>query len=219
MVGLLYFRFVPQKPGGTDRRLLSLIAVYSLSYALFVLLARIMFDPDIPIYESRIQFPLLVNCIFLFIGLLHHLQVHIPQNRWIISAGVVSVYVLLAWVFMHGYRGEYLTETLIGHNAGLGLVRSTETELVSLLEKYPLDKYRFYSDDIEKLYFESSNRLNSYSIYNQQPGEVEQLISKTSTGDVVIVIFDQKELGEQYQSNIPGLRLIYEGGANVYTTP
>jgi hypothetical protein len=120
---------------------------------------------------------------------------------------------------MHGYRGEFLTLTTIGHNAGFGLSRASDAEFISVLDQYPVEDYRYYSDDIEKLYFISSGSIDSYSIYDQQPEEVKQLISETSYGKFVIVLFDQQDIGSGYSSALPGIQLVYSGFADVYASP
>jgi len=219
VIGLLYFRFIPQIQNSYNFRFSGLVAVYSVSYAVFVILARVMFDPDIPIYEVRIQYPLLIGGLILAISLIHYFQSRIQYKKWILSAFVGSVFVLTAWIFMHGYRGEFLTLTTIGHNAGFGLSRAGEAELTSVLEQYPVEDYRYYSDDIEKLYFISSGSINSYSIYDKQPDEVQQLISETSHGNYVIVLFDQQDIGLEYPSALPGIQLVYTGFADVYASP
>jgi hypothetical protein len=219
VIGLLYFRFIPQFQTYKNFRFTGLVAAYSISYAMFVILARVLFDPDIPIYEVRIQYPLLIGVFILVISLIHYFQLRIQHKKWVLSAFVGSVLVLTAWIFMHGYRGEFLTLTTIGHNAGFGLSRASDAEFISVLEQYPMEDYRYYSDDIEKLYFISSGSINSYSIYDQQPEEVKQLISETSYGKFVIVLFDQQDIGLGYSSALPGIQLIYSGFADVYAFP
>jgi hypothetical protein len=129
------------------------------------------------------------------------------------------VFILTAWIFMHSYRGDFLTLTTIGHNAGFGMSRVSDAEFISVLEQYPVEDYRYYSDDIEKLYFLSSGTINSYSIYDKSPAEVKQLISETSQGRVVIILFDQKDIGLDYPSALPEIQLIYKGIADVYASP
>jgi hypothetical protein len=219
VIGLLYFRFIPQNKDTNNFRFTGLVATYTVSYAVFVILARVMFDPAIPIYEVRIQYPLLIGILLLVISSIHYFQSRIEYKKWILSAFVGSVFVLTAWIFMHGYRGEFLTLTTIGHNAGFGLSRAGEAEFISVLERYPLEDYQYYSDDIEKLYFISSGSINSYSIYDQQPDEVKQLIAETSHGKFVIVLFDQKDIGLEYHSAFPGIQLVYSGFADVYASP
>jgi hypothetical protein len=219
ILGLFYFRFFPQNQKPSNMRFEGLIAIYSVCYALFVIIARIMFDPDIPIYEVRIQYPLLIGVFILAVSLLHHIQSRIQYKYWILSALVGSVFILTAWIFMHSYRGDFLTLTTIGHNAGFGMSRVSDAEFISVLEQYPVEDYRYYSDDIEKLYFLSSGTINSYSIYDKSPAEVKQLISETSQGRVVIILFDQKDIGLDYPSALPEIQLIYKGIADVYASP
>jgi hypothetical protein len=219
IIGLLYFRFIPQFQTYKNFRFTGLVGAYSISYAMFVILARVMFDPDIPIYEVRIQYPLLIGVFILVISLIHYFQSRIQHKKWVLSAFVGSVLVLTAWIFMHGYRGEFLTLTTIGHNAGFGLSRASDAEFISVLDQYPVEDYRYYSDDIEKLYFISSGSIDSYSIYDQQPEEVKQLISETSYGKFVIVLFDQQDIGSGYSSALPGIQLVYSGFADVYASP
>jgi hypothetical protein len=219
VIGSLYFRFIAQNRDANNFRFTGLVGTYAVSYAVFVILARVMFDPDIPIYEVRIQYPLLISVLILAISLIHYFQSRIQYKNWIFSAFIGSVLVLTAWIFIHGYRGEFLTLTTIGHNAGFGLSRVGDVEFSSVLKQYPAEDYRYYSDDIEKLYFISSGLINSYSIYDKQPDEVKQLISETSNGRFVIVLFDQKDIGLEYSSALPGIQQVYTGIADVYVSP
>ncbi len=216
VISALYFRSKSHQQSNPLGSFVQLILVYTLSYGLFVVAARLMFDPYIPLYEARILFPFFVGILFLAVEALYRFQVTLQRKGWLAPIIVVGIYVFIAWAFIHSYRTEYLTLSYVGRTAGYGVSRDIDPNMVSILEQYPLQDYRYYSDDIEKLYFESPNSINSYSIFSMQPEEVKSLLSKTSSGKAVIVLFEQKDLGPAYQDAIPGLQPVYSDGASIY---
>jgi hypothetical protein len=178
-----------------------------------------MFDPYIPLYEYRIQFPFVLGCFFMVLYGLFRLQVQAQSKGWILPTIVVGIFALVAWINIRGYRGDFLTFSTIGHNAGFGIGRGMDQELIKVLDQYHEADYRFYSDDIEKLYFDSLQSINSYSTYSMTPDQFATLISETSLGKVALVVFEEHELSAQYQAVLPGMHLVYQDGADVYVAP
>lgn len=214
----VYFRFAHLKIEKRSR-FIFLIAIYSACYGVIMVAARVLFDPAIPLFEYRIQFPLVMGCFFLIIYGLYQLQVRVQARSWLAAAVLVSIYVLAAWSTVRVYQIDSISFTSTGHRVGHGFGRSMDNGLVSTIDQYPVEEYRFYSDDIEKLYFYSMYKINSYSTYSMTPEQFSSLVSNTSRGKEVVVLFNQRELGKQYLPAIPGMHLVYQGTADVYVSP
>jgi hypothetical protein len=217
LASILFFRFFPQRENDTKNGFIMLVAVYTISYTIFTVVARLLFDPYIPLFEYRIQYPTYVGLFLLLLYGLYRFQSRMQRFGWLAPAIVVSVYVFGVWVFARGYRNVSNNMTFIGHKAGLGLVRMTDEKLLSVLKRYPLPDNRFFTDNIEKLYFLSS--IYSYSITSSPSDEIGKIISQKNEHGIVIVLFDQRAYGAEYQSMIPGLHLIYQGDVDVYAAP
>jgi len=217
LVSILFFRFFPQRENETKNGFIKLIAVYTMSYTIFIIVARLLFDPYIPLYEYRIQYPTYIGFFLLTINGLYRFKSRVHRLGWLAPAIVVSIYVFGLWVFTRGYTIAANNITYIGHNSGLGLVKLTDEKLPSVLEQYPLQDNRFFTDNIEKLYYLSS--IYSYSITSSPSDEIEKIKSQRHEYGVVIVLFDLQANGPEYQAMIPGMQLIYKGFADVYAAP
>jgi hypothetical protein len=219
LVSLLFFRFVPRRENETKNSFIELIAVYTISYTISVVVARLLFDPSIPLSEDRIQYPLFLGFFMLIIYGLNRFQLRIHRSGWFLSAIIVCIYIFAAWVFTRAYTNVSMNITFTGHNAGFGLVRGIEAynPLLSVLERYPLQNNRYFTDNIDKLYF--LNSIYSYQITSNQSDEVEKVLSEIGEYGAVMVLFDQRAFGPEYQAKIPGMQLVYHGTADVYAAP
>ena len=218
LMAIIYYKFVPTqgKPGRSW--LWSLLLVYALSYTFITITARLLFDQYIPLFEPRIQFPLFTGFFLLLIFGLYQLQEHVQTTGWLFPAILTGLYVLGAWSYARGYTQFSAGGILaVGHNNGLGMVRIDEDPLLPVLDQFPLQEYRLFTDNIEKLYFISS--LYSYQLLSTQNAQVDRIFSEMNDWGVILVIFDNRSWGPELQSMIPGLELIYSGTADVYRTP
>jgi hypothetical protein len=214
---IIYFRFFPQREKKYETNFIILLIIYTISYTAFTIIARLLFDPYIPLDESRIQYPTYIGLFLLLIYGLYRIQSRIQNVGWFKPAVLVTLYIFGVWVFTRGYKNNSYNLIFIGHKAGLGLVRMTDENLLSTLMQYPLRDYRLYSDNIEKLYFLS--KIYSYSITSNPNDEIEKILIIKKDYGVVVVLFDQQVNGPEYMSMIPGLHLIYKGIADVYVAP
>jgi hypothetical protein len=215
LIAIIYYKFVPTQGKFGRSWFWSLLLVYALSYTFFTIMARLLFDQYIPLFEPRIQFPLFTGIFLLLIFGLYQLQEHVQATGWLFPAILAGLYVLGAWSYGRGYTQFSAGGILaVGHNNGLGIVRSDDDPLLPVLDQYSLQEYRLFTDNIEKLYYISS--LYSYQVLSTQNTQVDRIFSEMDDRGVILVIFDNRSWGPALQSMIPGLELIYSGTADVY---
>jgi hypothetical protein len=215
LMAILYYKFVPAQGNSSRNRFWSLLLVYTLSYTFITIMARLLFDQYIPLFEPRIQYPLFTGIFLLLLSGLYQLQEHGRATGWLFPALLAGLYVLGGWVFARGYTQLSADGILaIGHNNSLGMVRSDDDPLLPVLDQFSLQEYRLFTDNIEKLYFISS--LYSYQLSSTQDTQVERILSELEDGGVIVVVFDNRSWGPGLQLMIPGLELIYSGTADVY---
>jgi hypothetical protein len=215
LMAVLYYKLVPAQSRSGKSWLWQLLFIYALSYSFFTFTARLLFDPFIPLFEPRIQYPLFTGLFLLLIFGLYQLQEHLRATGWLFPAILTALYILGAWGYARGYTqfsaGGILAS---GHNTGLGMVRNNADPLLPVLDQFPLKEYRLFTDNIEKLYFISS--LYSYQLLSIQNAQVDRILSELDDRGVVVVIFDNRSWGPELQLMIPGLELVYSGIADVY---
>ena len=215
LMAALYYKFVPTQTKSGKNWFSQLLFIYALSYFVFTITARLLFDQFIPLFEPRIQYPLF-TCIFLLLIFgFYQLQEHVRATSWLFPAVLTGLYVLGAWSYARGYTQFSAVGILaIGHNSGLGLILSDDDPLLAVLDQFSLQEYRFFTDNIEKLYFISS--LYSYQLLSTQNTQVDRILTELDDRDVILVIFDDRSWGSDLQFMIPGLELVYSGTADVY---
>jgi hypothetical protein len=215
LTAIIYFKFIPAQGNSRKNWFWALLLVYALSYTVITIMARLLFDQYIPLFEPRIQYPLFTGIFLLLIFGLYHLQEHARATGWLLPAILTGLYVLGAWSYARGYTQFSAGGILaIGHNNGLGMVRSDDDPLLPVLDQFSLQEYRLFTDNIEKLYFISS--LYSYQLLSTQDTQVDRILSELDDRGVIFVIFDNRSWGPELQVMIPGLELIYSGTADVY---
>jgi hypothetical protein len=217
----LYYRYIPPTTDGAKNRLWLLLVVYTLSYVLFTLLAKLFFDQTIPLFESRILLPFYFGLLLVLLHALYRLQEWARTSGWLLPALLTCVYVAGVWSLAMGYYGVVAgsRDSLIAamHEKGLGLERMVGDPILPVLAPYTLKENRFFTDNIEILYFLSS--LNSYQLLSSEPDQIARVTSEMDDHGVVLVFFDKGTLGPVFKANIPQLELIYQGDADVYVYP
>jgi 4-amino-4-deoxy-L-arabinose transferase-like glycosyltransferase len=215
LMAIIYFKFIPTQSNSRRNWFWALLLVYALSYTFITIMARLLFDQYIPLFEPRIQYPLFTGIFLLLIFGLYQLQEHLRATGWLLPAILTGLYVLGAWSYARGYTQFSAGGILaIGHNNGLGMVWSDDDPLLPVLDQFSLQEYRLFTDNIEKLYFISS--LYSYQLLSTQNTQVDRIFSELDDRGVILVIFDNRSWGPDLQFMIPGLELIYSGTADVY---
>ncbi len=218
LAGAIYFKFVPPQIKSVNNSLWQLLLVYAVSYSAFTIMARLFFDQYIPLFEPRIQYPLFTSVFLLAIYALYLIQEKTRRTGWILPTVLACLYVFGAWSYARGYIQISAGGVLLsGHNDGLGIIRNANNPLLSVLAQYPLQENRFFTDNIEKLYFLSS--LYSYQISSSQTEQINRITSELNNRGIVLVLFDKRSLGPEFQAQIPELELIYKGTADVYAAP
>lgn len=219
IASIIYFRFAPRHENEAKHRFIGLIALYTLSYTISVVLARLYFDPSIPLDEYRIQYPLFLGLFMLIIYGLYRIQTRIYRSSWFLSVIVVCIFILGAWVIGRAYMAESIDLTTNGHYSGFGMARIKDINrpLLAALKPYSLQNNRFFTDNIEKLYL--LNKFYSYQVTSAKSDEVEYMLSNTDEYGVVLVLFDRQVLGPVYRASIPGMQLVFQGNADVYAAP
>jgi hypothetical protein len=215
LIAIIYYKSIPAQGKLGRNWLWLLLLVYALSYIFITITARLLFDQYIPLFEPRIQYPLFTGIFLLLLYGLYQLQEHVRATGWLFPAVLAGLYVLGAWGYARGYTqfssGGILA---IGHNSGLGMVRSDYDPLLPVLDQFSLQEYRLFTDNIEKLYFISS--LYSYQLLSTQKNQVDRIFSELDDRGVILIIFDNRSWGPDLQHMIPGLELIHAGIADIY---
>jgi hypothetical protein len=215
LIAIIYYKSIPAQGKLGRNWLWLLLLVYALSYIFITITARLLFDQYIPLFEPRIQYPLFTGIFLLLLYGLYQLQEHVRATGWLFPAVLAGLYVLGAWGYARGYTqfssGGILA---IGHNSGLGMVRSDYDPLLPVLDQFSLQEYRLFTDNIEKLYFISS--LYSYQLLSTQKNQVDRIFSELDDRGVILIIFDNRSWGPDLQHMIPGLELIHSGIADIY---
>lgn len=215
LAAIVYYKLAPAQGNSSRNRFWSLLLVYALSYTFITILARLLVDPYIPLFEPRIQYPLFTGIFLLLLFGLYQLQEHVRATGWLFPAILAGLYVLGVWGYARGYTQLSAGGILAtGHHNGLGMVRSDDDPLLPVLDQFSLQEYRLFTDNIEKLYFISA--LYSYQLLSTQNTQVERILSELDDRGVVLVVFDNRAWGPELQLMIPGLELIYSGTADVY---
>ena len=65
--------------------------------------------------------------------------------------------------------------------------------LLSVFEQYPLKENRYFTDNIEKLYYVSS--LYSYQLLSSQPEQIARIQTELSDHNVMVVLYDNRSWG------------------------
>ncbi len=220
-MAVLYYKFVPTQTKSGKSWFWKLLLFFALSYSIFTIIARLLFDQFIPLFEPRIQYPLFAGIFLIVIYGLYQLQEFVRRTGWIFPAMLAGVYAVCIFFVVWNYSitaiGDpkgILTST---HEKGLGLERMNNNPLLPVLARYPLQENRFFTDNIEILYYLST--LNSYQLLSGKSEQIARVTSEMDDHGVVLVFFDKDALGPVFRANIPLLELIYQGDAEVYVYP
>jgi 4-amino-4-deoxy-L-arabinose transferase-like glycosyltransferase len=196
-------------------RLWLIYSIYALSYAGYILAARLLFDKTIPLGEERIFLPFYSAVVMLIIYGLFLLEQRL-SNRPYIRVALVCGYVLFATGFVRGYVGTSAAYARLSNEKGLGLanVDVTGMKIIPVVKNLPSGPVIF-SDDLEVLYFLTGRP--SFQINAVTPDQIQTVSDLLSKRGVYIILFKKYELGEQLKASIPQLELIHSGSEMIYS--
>jgi len=205
----------------TQTKLPWLLALYSVIYMLFVIIARLWADPTIPLYEDRILYPFLISCFILVLYCLHLILGFIRKRSTHLAVIMTSILVIFAWSFIRSNSSTtfpYIRPVLRSHIDGLGLQFRTYLakdfqQVVAQLPKEDL----LFTDNVESLYF-FTQRPSSY-IGDLTVKDIEVLQEQLSKREVVVVfMMGSTESQQSLQRRISQFQLIFsdENGRSIY---
>jgi hypothetical protein len=208
VIGLFIFWYGRSEVRNSNSRLWLLTLVFGVCYAFLTVVARLLFDRDIPLSEQRILYPSFVSFFCLILYGLHRLQQVTKRLNVVIPVLMAGVLLASAWAIGRGYFKESASILKKVSESGLGVASTAVWKIgfIPLVNTYPYD-YTYFSDDLDRLYYVSGRPSHQINFAN--PAEMPQLTSKLDNRNVVIVLFHPAEI-KPILDLIPGLKKVYD---------
>ncbi|MGD0612908.1 MAG: glycosyltransferase family 39 protein [Anaerolineales bacterium] len=207
------------RPGPTGLPLL--LGLYACLYAVFVIIAKLLGDPTIPLNEARILFPLLSCLFFLLLYGFYLLQRMARRYSILGQALLAGLLIVLAGGSLVGRLATirpYIQPLLVSRYNGLGLqnTSSVSAEFNQKIDGLPADTI-YLTDDIQRLYFYEEKSC-SY-VGEVTPTDPEMIRAQSLSRDVAVVYFHaSQKTSTTLQQLLPQLALIYQDstGREIY---
>lgn len=207
------------RPGSTGLPLL--LGLYAGLYAVFVVIAKLLGDPTIPLNEVRILFPLLSCLFFLLLYGFYMLQRMARRYSTLVQALLAGLLILLAGGSVVGHLANirpYIQPLLVSRYNGLGLqnISSVSAGFNQKIDGLPADTL-YLTDDIQRLYFYEGKPC-SY-IGELTATDPELIRAQSLSRDVAVVYFHASQKTPTTLEQLPPqFELIYQDstGRQIY---
>jgi hypothetical protein len=205
-------------------------AIYAVAYPAFVIFSRLVFDRLITVFEERIAFPWFLTLLLLLVfGAAALLRLTrfgrkvAPAGRQpfsqsglalVVGAGLVALYVILAYSFGVLYRdeqGRVLDDTW---HSGRGL--NTEQALNSefAIHARAVDSQRvIYTDNIEILYFVSGQ--HAFQANEANAAALADMREKLAGHRLAFIFLYDTTVPQMVQREFPQARVVYHEGNSI----
>jgi 4-amino-4-deoxy-L-arabinose transferase-like glycosyltransferase len=221
LASAIYFKYVPKISTEYKSRFWLLLIFFVTIYSLFTYMAKLLLDPYIPLNEERILFPVFLSFLLLLFFLFYLFQEKSRSTGWILPAFLAGIYVTGVWMVVRDnydqIAGNRSSILVAAHEKGLGLERMVDDPFIPVVAPYRLGNFRFFTDNIELLYFLTS--LNSYQLLSSHDDQIARVTREMKDHGVVLVFFDKDKFGPALQARIPELKLLYSNDVEVYVVP
>ncbi|MEJ5226286.1 MAG: hypothetical protein WHV44_17620, partial [Anaerolineales bacterium] len=210
--GFALGRATPNSRIRTALPTLTLIA--TLAYAAMTLLARVLFDPFIPLDEQRILLPFFVGGLALLFYALQRLLTWASRYGAAARVGLAALLMIAAWVFGRGYYKETLLLWDYSRQPGLGLANVVydRLDVIPIVSQYPRDAV-YFTDNLDLMY--RVLRIPAYQVTLDDPASLERIRLRAAQEPVVVVLFWRDSAPPP---RIEGMRLVHDSADGaVYT--